>query len=486
MRCLILSLALATTGCAVHTVEPDQPLELGRVSLQSAFERAGTERSLDARWWSVYADEGLDQAVEAAVAGNLDLAAAYERVQQAGAAVRQAGAAWWPSLDLSVSANRQRMNIYTGDFIPDEAAGLVSDPGPKGIEVGAYPMSVAATYEVDLWGRLGHAQSGAKARARAGALDATAMTMTVRAQVVDLWFALAEAKAIKVLMDQQIETAQTYLSLTEDRFALGQASTLDIRQQRRELAALKAELPLLDAQREVLAQQLAVLSGRSPSTARDATQPEASLPEAPAVPDVGVPAELLRRRPDLVALETAVRAADHDVGVALAARFPALRLTASTGYQDREVSNLFGAWVWNLMGNLTAPLFDGGRRGAEVDRRRAALRESLLRYEKGVLQAMAEVEEALTRLEHQGRHIAAMEIQLKEARATLEEARARYSQGLITYLPVLSALRAVQGAERQRLSAQRTNLSYGVQLARALGGGWTGSHQPQIQETGAP
>ena len=99
---------------------------------------------------------------------------------------------------------------------------------------------------------------------------------------------------------------------------------------------------------------------------------------------------------------------------------------------------------------------------------------------------MAEVEEALTRLEHQGRHIAAMEIQLEEARATLEEARARYSQGLITYLPVLSALRAVQGAERQRLSAQRTNLSYGVQLARALGGGWTGAHQPQIQETGAP
>ena len=486
MRWLLVGLTLCVGGCAIHTVEKDAAPVLERVTLAESFSRVGADRELGHRWWSVYGDQRLDEAVDSAISRNLDLAVAYERVLQAGALVRQSGASWWPTLDLSVSANRQRMNIYTGDFLPDEAAGLVSDAGPKGIEVGSYPMSVAATYEVDLWGRIGHVQSGAEARARAGALDAVSLAMTIRAQVVDLWFAIAEARALRSLMDEQMETSTVYLKLTEDRFSLGQASTLDIRQQRRELAALRAELPLLDAQREVLVQQLAVLSARPPHGMADAELPEATLPEAPLIPEVGLPADLLRRRPDLVALETSVRAADHDVGAAIAARFPALRLTASTGFQDREIGNLFGAWVWNLVGNLTAPIFDGGRRAAEVDRRRSALKESVLRYEKGVLQAMAEVEEALTRLHHQGRHMAALEVQLDEARATLDEARARYGQGLLSYLPVLGALKAVQTTERQRLRAHRTHLSYGVQLARALGGGWQVSKDPTAHEPGAP
>ncbi len=485
MRWPLLSLTLCVSGCALHTVDRDARPALERVTLEESFSRAGAGGELGARWWTVYADAGLDQAVTTAISGNLDLAAAYERVSQAGALVRQSGASWWPSVDVSVSATRQRMNVYTGDFLPDEASGLVEDTGPKGMEVGSYPMSVAATYEVDLWGRIGHVQSGAEARARAGALDAISIAMTIRAQVVDLWFAIAEARSLRALLDEQIDTAKVYLKLTEDRFSLGQASTLDIRQQRRELAALRAELPLLDAQYEVLVQQLAVLSGRSPHHTNDDMLPRAELPPAPVVPDVGLPAELLRRRPDLLALETSVRAADHDVGVAIAAQFPSLRLTASTGYQDREIGELFGAWVWNLVGNITAPIFDAGRRGAEVDRRRSALKESVLRYEKGVLKAMAEVEEALTRLDHYGHHIAALDVQLDEARATLNEARARYGQGLITYLPVLGALRSVQATERQRLRAQRTHLSYGVQLARALGGGWEAS-QDSTPESGAP
>jgi outer membrane protein, multidrug efflux system len=486
MRWLLFGIGLTVGGCALHTVDKDVAPVLERVTLAESFSRAGAGRELDARWWSEYGDPGLDQAVDAAISGNLDLAVAYERVLQAGALVRQAGASWWPTLDLSVSANRQRMNVYPRDFLPDEASGLVEDTGAKGIEVGSYPMSVAATYEVDLWGRIGHVQSGAEARARSGALDAVSLAMTIRAQVVDLWFAIAEARGLRALMDEQIETANVYLKLTEERFSLGQASTLDIRQQRRELAALSAELPLLDAQREVLIQQLHVLSGRAPHADTGGALPDTRLPGVPSIPTVGVPAELLRRRPDLVALETAVRAADHDVGVAIAAQFPSLRLTASTGFQDREIGDLFGAWVWNLVGNLTAPIFDGGRRSAEVDRRRAALKESVLRYEKGVLQAMAEVEEALTRLEHQGHHVSALDVQLAEARATLQEARARYGQGLITYLPVLGALKSVQGTERQRLRAQRTHLSYGVQLARALGGGWNASTDPTAHEPGAP
>ena len=165
MRWFVLCLIFSVTGCAVHTVRDGQPPALERVTIESAFSRAGSGLDLDARWWSVYGDEGLENAVAEAVSGNLDLAAAYERVRQAGALVRQAGATWWPSVDLSVSATRQRMNIHTGDFLPDAAQDYIDDSGPKGIEVGSYPMSVAATYEVDLWGRIGHVQSGAQARA---------------------------------------------------------------------------------------------------------------------------------------------------------------------------------------------------------------------------------------------------------------------------------------------------------------------------------
>jgi multidrug efflux system outer membrane protein len=484
VKLLLPIIALTVTACAVHTVKPE--LELERIHLADAFERSGDGSLQDGQWWTVYGDPALDRAVDRAVEGNLNLAAAFERVTQAGALVRQAGAAWWPSVDVSVAATRQRMNIYTGDFLPDEASGLVKDTGPKGIEVGAYPMSVAATYEVDLWGRLGHSQGSAKARARAGALDAAALVMTVRAQVVDLWFALAEARALRDLLHQQIATAQTYLDLTSERFALGLASALDVRQQRRELASIRAELPLIEAQHEVLAQQLAVLSGRTPQGALSAELPEARLPDAPAVPDVGLPAELLRRRPDLLAHEAHVRAADHDIGVALANRFPALRLSASTGYQDREVGDLFGAWVWNLASNLTAPIFDAGRRKAEVERRRSVLTERLRGYEQAALQAMAEVEEALARSARQREHLAALDVQLSEARATLDEARARYLRGLISYLPVLGALGSVHATERARVRAHRTLLSYSVALARALGGGWDPTPETTAQTAGAP
>ncbi|MEC9072711.1 MAG: TolC family protein, partial [Myxococcota bacterium] len=162
----------------------------------------------------------------------------------------------------------------------------------------------------------------------------------------------------------------------------------------------------------------------------------------------------------------------HRVGVAIADRFPALRIGGSTGFQDRDISELFTNWVWSLAANVVAPLFEGGRRAAEVERTRAVLEERLHQYGGVVLRALGEVEDALSGERRQKEHLSALSTQLDDARATLEEARRRYVAGLVDYLPVLTALQSVQQVERQAVSARRQCLSFRVQLSRALGGAW--------------
>jgi multidrug efflux system outer membrane protein len=282
---------------------------------------------------------------------------------------------------------------------------------------------------------------------------------------------LAEQLALMEMMEAQVAVSRQYTDLVRMRFKQGLAGALDVRQQEQQLIELESQRPQVESALAVLKTQLAVLQGLPPQAA--VTLPTGVLSEPPPLPAIGVPADLLNRRPDLRAARARVVASDFRVGVALADRFPSLRLSASTGFQDKSPAELFTSWIWSVVANLVAPIFDGGRRKAEVARTRAVLEDNVLGYGQVLLTALKEVEDALAQEGFQRQQVAALDDLLGRARLTLDEARTRYVNGLVDYLPVLNALQSVQAVERRRISAGQRLVALRVDLYRALGASWT-------------
>ncbi len=478
-RALLAAVApgLLLGACALHDVKEDREAEVAVPEVFGQAEPASSQGPSPAagapdRWWTTFDDASLTTTIDAGLSGNLDLKQAWSRLAQADALGRQSRSGRWPQVEASVQASKSHRIINSGAFGQLE----VDDP--------QYDLSVSAAYEIDVWGRVAHLIEAADADRAAGRLDLSAAAMSLAATTTDLWYALAEVRAQAALLDDQIGTSRRYLELVEQRFAQGLAGALDVRQQRQQLRALEAQVPPLAGREATLRHQLAVLQGRAPS--EELPGPAASVPDLGALPATGVPSELLQRRPDVEAARLRVLSADHRIGVALADRFPALRVGGSTGYSATSLSDLLSNWIWSIFSSLAAPLFDGDRRSAEVDRARAQLEERMHGYSKAVLVALQEVEDALALERHQRDHLAALEAQLREASATLEEAKSRYVQGLVDYLPVLSALSGHQQVEQRLLSARRQLLSHRIQLHRALGGSWAAELSAEIADGGTP
>lgn len=245
-------------------------------------------------------------------------------------------------------------------------------------------------------------------------------------------------------------------------------------QQRQQQVSTRAQLALVDSALGLFEHRLAVLLGAAPGSLQ-VDAPEGLPAALPAVPAGGLPADLLERRPDVRAAQRRVEAADYQVAVAVADRLPSLRLSGSYGFQAQSLADFLSSPVWNLIASVAAPILDGGRRAAEVERSEAVVEELLMVYGQLLLQAMTEVENALLQERYQLVHIADLEESVELAAATLREAQARYGKGLSDYLPVLTALQGQQRAELALLQARRQLISYRIQLCRALGGTWTQS-----------
>ena len=454
MRGSVLGLAgLALLACnPLHTAQ--RPDEIRIETGQSVWQTTGGEGAPAERWWSGFADPELDEAVRTLHAQNLDLSAAMTRLAQAKAAADLVGAALWPSVDASGSAARARGYGFTGEAETNNQ----------------FSGAVAAGYEVDAWGKLGATAKAAAYDHQASRFDVESLGTTLTAQLVDLWLTLIELRAGKALVERQIETNETQLELVRLRYGHGLTAATAVLQQERQVHATKGLLPGVVARMETAEHQLAVLLGRPPREGRGMGGTKVVLPAPRPLPPLGVPADLLMKRPDLRAARVRVAAADERVGAALASHLPSFRLQASVGAGAQSFSDLLDRWIWSLTSSVVIPLIDGGRRRAEVDRARAATEGLLVNFKATYLRALGEVEDALTlerteaqRLEHLARELAT-------AKTLLDETRTRYLEGLSDYLPVLTAIQAHQRAERTWLTAARTRLSHRVRLYRALGG----------------
>lgn len=457
----VLSSVLAA-GCAVHRVEPVAiPPET-----PAAFSRTG--EAVQPRWWEAFDDRHLTALVDRALRDNPGLLQAWARLEQSRAVADKAAAGFWPDVSAEGQAGRSRSNVEAGgDSVPTRS--------------NRFALTGAASYEVDLWGRVAAGTRAARLDADAARADAETAAVTLAAEVGDLWFQTVEQQARLDLAREQLQTNETLLELIRTRFGYGLSSALEVYQQKQLVSASRTVLPPIQSNLQVLKHRLAVLLGRPPGEA--VVPVSRRLPEPPPLPDTGLPADLLRRRPDLRSAAIRLSAADHRVAVAVADRFPALRLSAGGGYRAGQLGDLFSTSVWDLLAGVSAPLLDGGERRAEVRRVRAVVRERTADYLETALTAFREVEDALVRESYQREFIARLEEQIANARQELEQARIQYENGIRDYLNVLTALRNVQSLEREWVGARRLLLTRRIELYRALGGAWTDSLTPPAAAT---
>jgi multidrug efflux system outer membrane protein len=364
-------------------------------------------------------------------------------VAQAQAGARQLGHTL-PELTATASAGRQKSRFVLPDPI-----------GEVSVSSNSFALQAAAAYEVDVWKRLGSQQAGIGLDAAALRDDVDAIAVSLAGEITEAWLDLRAARARIALLEQQLATNQASLEVLESRFRAGLLpSILDVYQQRSLVAQVRGQIVGARAGLDATLARVAGLVGSTPGQLGGlADGATATLPAVPVLPAAGVPADLLERRPDVRAARRRVEAADHRVAAAVADRLPALRLQGSLSLSSSTLADLIATPLWSLLGAITAPLFDNGRRAAAVDQQHAVVSERLAGYGQAMLTAMTEVEAALAQEQHQLALVVELTAQRELAAATLREARDRYREGQIDYLPVLSALQAEQRVELAALDA---------------------------------
>lgn len=443
---LPLILLLAACSHAPDTADtlPEAPQAWGHAPL------AGEAPAQD--WWRGFASAELDALIEQALAGNHDLAAAAARLRQAEASARAAGAPLLPRLDGTLGASR--------------AGRLGGDAETVGT---LYSGGLAASYEVDLWGRLAADHDAALAELAASRFDRDALRLTLTASVADTWLRQVALGERLRLAGLNLANAERVLATVEARQAAGAATPLERAQQRGLVAEQRRIREELRQQADDVRSQLAVLLGQG-EPAEQARSALASL-DMPALGG-GLPSELLLRRPDLARAEARLSAADADLRAARAALLPRLNLSAGASGSANRLSRLFADPVYSLAAALAAPIFDGGALAAERDRSAARREELLADYRKSIVEAFADVQVALNAgagVDAQWQ--AQQEVQAQAERA-LRLAEQRYRAGADDLLNLLDAQRTLYAAEDQSTQLRLARLQNSVALVRALGGGW--------------
>lgn len=424
--------------------------DVAPVELPANFVAQG-EEEVPPDWWLQFGDSGLIKAVNMALSGNFDLLAARDKLLQAQAVARKEGAALVPSLDASGTAKE------TWSYEDDSSS-----------TTGSYELGLAASYELDLWGRLRFAKEAALLDVKASDADLQTAAITVASEVASVWFEIAESKQQVQLLEEQRDLNGRILEIISTQFKSGSVGFADVLQQKELVESSKGELISEKIALQLLEHQLAVLLGVAPTTS-GLPSPE-KLVDAPLLPETGVPMDLLLNRPDIRSSFYSLLSADQSAAEAVANRFPKLSISASLYTSGTSARDLFSDWFSSIAANLAAPVFDGGYLKAEADRTEAVASQSFHNYGQTVLDALSEVEAALLQEQEQDQLFENLEIRLKLSQMTVERLGDQYRQGVVDYQRVLSALLSHQNLQKQVLQTKRKKLGYRIQLYRALGG----------------
>ena len=420
-------------------------------------------------WWQGFEDPVLDALVEDALAANFDIAEATARVAQASAQARLARSALLPSVNASGNAS------YSNSPLEGNAFGDFGGSGADRIENDVYTLSLGAAYELDLFGRARNDLGAARRDALAAAQDLRSVRLAVAAETISAYFDVVDSRRRIALTLATAELLQDRAARTSERFERGLAESFELYQVRQDLRSVQASLPQLESALAAQEGRLAVLLGtsRADVLARMETRltPRLVFDPVPA----GLPADLLAQRPDIGAAWARLEASRLRIGARRAERYPAPSLNASLGTQGGTLPGAFDIinnWAASLAASIVAPLFDGGRIGANIEAARAQYDANAAAYARTVVTAYAEVESALADYEEQRQRYRLITAQLAEAQGSLDLQRRRYAAGVGSYLAYLDALRAVQQVETSLSSAARATALARLGVHRALGGDW--------------
>lgn len=462
---LLPAAALLLSACALTRVDPPPPVEApaqyGASADPSAagWQRAPSTPPVPDDWWTLYQDPVLNDLQRRLVIGNENLKASLAAVATARALYDASRSALLPTLSVGAGATRSATPNTNGSAGESRPVNTVN-------------LTATASWEVDLWGRLSQARTGAEASYQASADDLAAARLSAQALLVQTYLSLRTADAQLAVLARSVAAYEQSLALTQARYDAGVAGRTDVLQAQTQLKSAQAQSADLTAQRAQLAHAIAVLLGKPPSALTLAVQ--ASLPPVPEVPPM-LPATLLERRPDIAAAQRRVAAAYAQIGVADAAFFPDLTLSASAGFRNNTLAHLLSApnLLWSLGPTLTQAIFDGGQRRLASAQATAAAEQATATYRQTVLTALQEVEDNLVLAQQLQQEAQWQREALQAAQSTLDITLEQYRAGTVSYLNVVVAQTAALNSENTWLSVRNRQLAAVNQLLKNIAGRWS-------------
>jgi len=476
---LALLLGLLFAGCTVGPkyIKPTVPMTATyKEEAPSSFKesdqwqpaRPGDQISRG-KWWEIFGDPELNKLEEQIAASNQSLKVAEARFREARAAIRFNRASQFPTISTAPSASY----VKNSDFSPNYPSRI--QQASKGDFVLPFDLS----YELDLWGRVRRSVVAAREEAQATAADYETAKLSLEAELGLDYFELRSADAQKQLLDNTVKAYADNLQLTAGRFKGGVAPKADVAQAQTQLDTTRVQDTDVTVQRAQFEHAIAILIGEPPAQFSLTTAPLNYQP--PSTP-IGLPSELLQRRPDIAAAERRVAEANQQIGIARAAYFPSVTLGGTAGFAGSQGSNWFGwpSGFWAVGPALAETLFDSGRRRATSESARANYDAAVATYRQTSLTAFQEVEDDVTALRILENETQQQQQAVVSSKESLQLFTNRYTGGVDTYLQVITAQTIELANERNAIDILRRRLDASVLLIKALGGGWDVSNLPQI------
>lgn len=455
----LMSVAAALTAC--QAVGPDY------VRPQSALPTDYSETSSNAsqkelaikNWWILFDDATLNALVDQALKENTDVQYAVARIEEADAYAREVGAATLPSVDFDATATRSRVT-ESGPF-PVFAA----NPRRN------YTYQFSSNFEIDFWGKVRRAKESARAQLLSTKYAKETVAWTLSSNVARNYLALRSTEAQLAIVQQNLKSREESLALTKRRFEGGVSSKLDVHQAEVANANLTADIAELTRQRVIYVHQLATLTGKL-DLALVSSDGKQLL--TPPVPPAGLPSSLLESRPDVRQAEEQLIAMNANIGSAKAALYPTISLTGAFGAESLALSDILrsASRIWTAGLDVSIPIFNSGRLSSRVEQATARQKQALAQYQGSVRTAFQEVNDALVNVRQYAEREQALSLSAEAARNALQISENRYRDGYSSYLEVLDAQRVYNDASSNVALAREARLVAGVDLFKALGGGW--------------
>lgn len=472
LRDAALALALAGAGgCAVgpNYVRPPFEAPTAFKELEGWKRAEPKDAELRGSWWEVFGDPDLDALETQVVAANQTLAQAVATYAESRALVREARSSYFPTVAIGIGATRSRASANIANFSSTQGA------------VTEQSLPVDASWEPDLWGRVRRSVESQQAGAQASAGDLASAQLSLQAQLAQDYFTLRTLDAVRRLLDDTVVAFETSLQMTKNRYDAGVAARTDVVQAQAQLETTRAQAIDVGVQRAQTEHAIARLVGRPPEQLSIASDPLDATP--PSVP-VGLPSELLERRPDIAAAERRMAAANAQIGVAESAYYPTVTLSASGGFESASLAEWF-TWasrLWSVGPSVSETVFDGGLRRAQTDFARASFDASVAAYRDTVLGAFQGVEDQLAALRIFQDEAVAQAAAVEAARESVVLTTNQYRAGTVSYLDVVTVQAIALADERTDVELRGERMTASVLLIEALGGGWSSADLPTASQ----